>query len=98
MYASEDYAHVFPTTLESCYKEDSFSGGPKSCGYDTVGVMFQHLLSNMKGAKAGFKLKEKDDDWQNNGILRKFSQQEMLETFFWNVHGLDEYGYVYIPA
>lgn len=22
----------------------------------------------------------------------------MLETFFWNVHGLDDYGYVYIPA
>jgi len=47
-YVSKKYGHVFPNTLSTCISEDSVIGGPKSCGYDTVGEMFKHLLPNLK--------------------------------------------------
>lgn len=63
-------------------------------------MMFQHLLPNLpKGTGTpGLVVKPGADDWQSKGILRKFSQSEMLETFVWNVDGLDNYGYIFIPT
>lgn len=38
-----------------------------------------------------------DYDYQKNGVLRRFSQWEFLDTSIFQPHGLAEYGYVYYP-
>ena len=88
---------MFPNNLPDCIPEDSLVGGPRTCGYDTIGEMFGHLLPNL-GSDGDLVIQPADNDWQSKGILRKFSQNEMLESYIWNLDGLDDYGYIYIPA
>lgn len=38
-----------------------------------------------------------DADWANKGVLKKFNQQEFVDSLAWQYNGLATYGYVYYP-
>jgi len=62
-----------------------------------VGVLFQHLLPNLKSGAVS-SVKAGVTDWQERGVLRQFSQSELLDTnVFENDAGLADYGFVYYP-
>jgi hypothetical protein len=64
--------------------------------YDSVGDMLGFVLKNLKYGKID-KLKPKDLNWRKNGVLRKFSQLDFVDSPMWSDSGLAAYGYVYYP-
>lgn len=75
-----EYDHVVPTVHERC--EATNENDFRNCGYDSTGEMLKHLLRNIP---YGFinQLKPMDKDWKQKGVLRKFSQKMLLESFIW---------------
>lgn len=58
----------------------------------------KHLLTNLKtGAIPESEWAEGDTDWKNKGVMRKFHQSEFLDTYMWQIGGLNTYGYIYYP-
>lgn len=68
----------------------------RNCGYDTVGVMLEHLLSN--SLVDPVELKPKADDWRSAGIFKAFSQNYYLDDYpLFELSGLAPVGYMYYP-
>ena len=65
-------------------------------GYDTVGVMLEYLLTNLQTNPIS-SLNAADANYNDNGVLRRFSQKEFIEASVFETIGLTEYGYVYYP-
>lgn len=65
-------------------------------GYDTVGTMLAYVLKNLEVDPIS-ELQLADLNFKDNGVLRRFSQWEFLETTIFDLHGLAEFGYVYYP-
>lgn len=56
------------------------------------------MLTNLKdGAIPESDWAPGDTDWRNKGVFKKFYQYEFLDTYFFEHHGLDEFGYIYYP-
>jgi hypothetical protein len=64
-----------------------------------AGDMFTHLFENMETPVTLNPMSEDSRDWEQKGVLRKFSQKEFLpDDLKWNeFSGLDDFGYVYYP-
>ena len=38
-----------------------------------------------------------DHNWKQKGVLRRFSQYEFIDSTLIDVHGLDDFGFIYYP-
>lgn len=71
--------------------------GTANCGYDLMGKVLEFLLTNLEFNKID-ELKPKDDEnWSSMGQLRRFDQNDLTESFYWEDDGLDRYGYAWLP-
>ena len=89
---SVDVGHVLPIT-GAC---DDFESATCFFGYDTIGQMMRFLLTNLK--KDAEKVwNSKALNWQEAGILRKFSQTAYLDSDIFETTGLADVGYIFYP-
>lgn len=66
-----DVSHVVPSVfipkddsgLSDCTTENE-------CSYDTMGVMFDHLLTNLESGSVP--VNPYKDDWESDGVWRRF--------------------------
>ena len=104
---AQDYNHNVPRIGYDCLPEDTqwvidligdFVGNSflKTCGYDAAGEMYKFLYPNLKESPIET-VNPPDLDWRSNGVLRKFSQTELIDANVGTETGLDEHGYVYYP-
>lgn len=77
-FETGNYRHEIPSTTPHCYTEphlifplvsDRFQ---PNCGFDAVGHMFKHLLTNMKENPIT-ELKPMDNNWKKKGVLSRFN-------------------------
>lgn len=71
---------------------------PSNSPYDLSGNMLKHLMANLQtNAIPTGEWGEGDTNWWQKGVLKKFYQDEFLDTYFFQVDGLAKYGYIYYP-
>lgn len=51
----------------------------------------------MSGVSKATPLKPNDENWDKNGIVQKFDQQEFIQEKEWAQSGLGKWGYIYYP-
>ena len=60
--------------------------------------MLKYMLTNLEtNAIAESDWAEGDTNWREKGVLKKFYQDEFLDTSIFQVDGLAKFGYVYYP-
>ena len=60
--------------------------------------MLKYMLTNLEtNAIAESEWAEGDTNWREKGVLKKFYQDEFLDTSIFQVDGLAKFGYVYYP-
>jgi len=72
-FQKQNYGHILPTYSEGC--KEYTMGIPtrrnaKSCGRDTVGEMFRHVLPNIPTNSQA--VAERVTNWRSKGVLKKF--------------------------
>jgi hypothetical protein len=76
----------------NCYEE--IRPHIANCGFDGVGEMFTKIIPGQDANP----LKPRNYDWESQGELLLFDQQEFVNSSLTNgTTGLNEDGYVYIP-
>ena len=58
--------------------------------------MFTHIFSNLENGSIN-SLNAYNEDWESNGVYRRFLQDEFVEKDFLEFSGLAKFGYVYYP-
>ena len=92
-----DVGHAVPATYPS---SSHWFYNPTGVAYDLSGNMLRHLITNVEGSGSSGTIREwvaADPDWRSKGVLKKFYQNEFLDTFLWQPDSLADYGYVYYP-
>lgn len=67
-----------------------------NCGVDFAGDFLKFALPNIPNSNVT-SIEDGDEDWESQGVIRKFSQKEFVDKKVWQFSGLDEFGYVFFP-
>ena len=104
----EDNGHVWPSDVEVPWYEDfiipktcrGFEFPVGNCGIDGAGIILEHLLpsiaTNIDDSTVTEGL-EKDMNWREKAVVKKFDQREFIDQEWWKYSGMDKYGYVFYP-
>ena len=101
----KDFVHCVPTDLtvsdetpkSGCEEKTDVKFFVSNCGFDAAGNCLKHLLTNLETSPLAA-LKSKSENWKNEGVLKKFNQQEFLtDSSLFDYTGFGEEGWVYIP-
>ena len=102
-FETKDNTHIFPIDktvsdiwpVGSCYDADHQHAALTNCQQDLAGDFLSYLYGNLDPS---LDPQPKTDDWQSQGVLRKYDQRQFLENQSKHFDsGFDDHGYVYYP-
>ena len=101
-YHIEDRGHAWPTDVKPRFWEfvrntcTNFEFPVGNCGYDTPGMILEHLLPNIPGSTVT-EIQPKEYDWRDKVIVKQFDQSEFIERGWFETSGMAKWGYVVYP-